>query len=46
MEVKFEIRIGSLHTYITIDGYKPLIDKLVEAIKNAAKEYDHIAEVK
>ena len=45
MKVELTIKCGWAETKVVLDGYIPMVEKLREAIKQVAKEYDSLAEI-
>ena len=46
MKITLTIKAGSLETEVTIEGYRLMVEALLEAIKKAAREQDKSCEVK
>ena len=46
MEIKLTIKAGYTKVEVTIEGYLPMAEHLLEAIKKAAYEKDKYCEIK
>lgn len=45
MKVELKIKCGWKDTKVIIEGYEPIVERLKEAVKKAAKDYSSSVEV-
>ena len=45
MKITLTIKVGRLETKVVIEGYRLMVEALLEAIKKAAREQDKYCEI-